>query len=158
MESLFPESYPKNLLELIVEDGAEANEIVVFRICRNGVVNRDSFVSTVQDPYQGIKNKNLVNRDLVLSNNDNIDISHYSTSCFEELSDVNRIFGAMQKTTPKQIIAKGITDPSCGLSLRSKMSRSRKKNKGSHVDWWIYKDANPEDFFAEYTSEMEMIK
>lgn len=155
----FPCVYPNNLLDLIVADGAEEKPIEVFRICRNGTVNRDSFVSSIQDPYRKIKDKEFVNRDSILWHiNSDVDIGMYSTSCFESLKDAIRVFGMMVQSTPKQIVAKGITDPSCGLSMRTKDSKSHRRFSGTHVDWWLYKDAKPELFFREFSLEREMNK
>lgn len=51
---------------------------------------------------------------------------------------------------PKLIV--GETVPSCGLSMRTRESKTR-KCRDSHIDWWIYKDAHPEQYFEEAGEE-----
>ena len=165
MDREFPEGYPVNLLTLIIEDGAEDKAINVFRVCRTGKVNRDAFLSTFQDAQKKASNNTnenttIVNRDVAIFDTSKIDIGDFSTSCFDDLMPVRRIINNMQKSTPQQIIAKGITSPDCGLSMKtlnSKSKRSKRRND-PHVDWWIYKDATPEIYFKEYLEEKEADK
>ncbi len=146
----FPEGYPEKLLELIKADGARENRFEVFRICRTGIVNRDAFDSTYQDSFKKeySSSSGVVNRDVFQRKK--IDIGDYSTSCSLSLKPLKRIIKAMYNTTPQQIIAKGITEPCCGLSMETKLSLSKRKCNDSHIDWWIYKDAKPEKYFKEY--------
>lgn len=140
----FPDDYPDNLMELIIEDGAKEQLLNVYRVCNNGIINRDAFNSSFTDnKNKTIEGEGIVNRDASLSD----DLGVYSTSCFENSKEIERVLRMMQKHYPEPIIAQGVTDPSCGLSMRTKDSISRKK-KGSHVDWWIYENTNPQDYFV----------
>ena len=42
-------------------------------------------------------------------------------------------------------IAIGYTEPSCGVSQRT---RERTKKKTSHIDWWLYEGAKPYLYFV----------
>ncbi len=156
MKNKFPACFPKNLLDLIVEDGAEAKAIDVYRVCRNGKINRDAFLSTIQE-NKTTSNSKTVNRDIAIENNI-IDIGKYSTSCFEDLKQIQRVMGGMQRSTPEQIVVKGKTEPSCGLSMRTENSKTHRKARPSHVDWWIYENSTPEIYFSKINCEKEMEK
>ena len=127
----FPSSLPVEKLPA----GAKAMEIEVYRLCVTGVVEPDSFLPTFMDPTQ----KNLKNMD-------RNDISYYSLSTFEKERDVYRLYKFFkQKRHPKTIIAKGITAISCGIVQRS---AERTGASTSHMDWWLYENAEPYRFFS----------
>lgn len=147
MSKGFPDFFPDNFEVLLKNIGAKEQNLNVYRICRNGTINRDAFLSSYED---GLQNKHhdahsFANRDVY--NLSRSDLSLYSTSCFQNYKDVKRILGAMAKTTPMQIVAQGTTNPQCGPCLAS--------TNNSHVDWWIYKDAHPECHFHEFTKKGE---
>lgn len=142
MKKEFPDFFPNGFKNLIYSMGARDQSLDVYRICRQGVVNRDAFASTYEsrpDLRKKEKRQDVVNRDAYRL--EDIDVGLYSTSCFTKIKDIKRIFNAMAKTTPKQIVAKGVTDPQCGPCLDSSSTTS------SHVHWWLYKDSHPEHFF-----------
>lgn len=151
MQKKFPNDYPSNLLERIIEDGAKEQLLTVYRICNDGIINRDAFNSSFVDNKNRINTKKgLINRDAVLIEN----IGNYSTSCFEDYKEIKRTLRMMQKYHPEPIIAQGVTDPGCGLSLRITESKFRKR-RGSHVDWWIYENTTPQNYFNAYMKEGE---
>lgn len=151
LSNTFPNNYPDNLLELIINDGAQEQNFEVYRVCRNGLVNRDAFNSTFQEKPNRKRRISsvVVNRDAILNSNEVIDIGEYSTSVFENLKPAKRIITSMSKYTPEQIVAKGTTNPACGLSMRTEESKSKRNCTKSHIDWWIYENSNPEDYFEE---------
>ena len=77
-----------------------------------------------------------------------LDIGHYSMSTFEKKSEAKKKLKFFRGKQPGAILAIGPTDPSCGLSQRTK-ERTKSKNAKSHVDWWLYQDAVPHPFFKE---------
>lgn len=135
----FPDFFPKDIKELIKKAGGKEQKIVAYRLCRNGKVNRDAFISSYEYNKYVIKKPPYTNRDLFYSS----DLGVYSTSCFEEYIYIKRVKNCLAKYTPEQIIAKGIIHPSCGPC-------SSPSIKNKHIDWWLYKDSNPEDYFEEY--------
>lgn len=152
----FPDNYPKNLMNLILEAGAKEQSMNVYRVCTKGKVNRDAFNSSFVDKL--LRNQNTVNRD-ALQNKVNRDfditideIEEYSTSCYEKLKDIKNTLRMMQKHYPEPIVAKGVTKSCCGPSIRSKelsVINIKRKHIKSHVDWWIYDNTNPQDYFSE---------
>ena len=52
-----------------------------------------------------------------------------------------------KKYQPAYLLAKRITKGICGVSCLTSEWKKKKK-KGSHVDWWLYKDAAPWKYFA----------
>ena len=52
---------------------------------------------------------------------------------------------------PCAILAKGVTDPVCGMCQKTK---ERTGTKSSHVDWWLYADARPHIYFEEVQTEV----
>ena len=47
---------------------------------------------------------------------------------------------------PKAIIAKGQTEGSRGPS---QLTSEREERTDTHVDWWVYQDSEPQNFFRE---------
>lgn len=137
-EKLFPSFFSNFNYEL--PEGAKEEEINVYRICINGYINREAFISS----YESVVIKQISeNKDIYEGSTD---VSHYSTSCFEKARDAKRIFKCLSRHYPQPIIAKGVTSKDCGPCQRTK---EREGGKTSHVDWWIYKDSHPEKYFEE---------
>ena len=75
-------------------------------------------------------------------------LEEYSLSTFEGENDILRIYKFFkQKRNPKTIIAKGATATSCGIVQRT---AERTGQSTSHVDWWLYENAEPHRFFQPY--------
>ena len=53
------------------------------------------------------------------------------------------------------VIAKGVTKPVHGICLETKEWKRNLgiKYKGSHVDWWLYEDAEPYREFGVFENE-----
>lgn len=128
----FPSLFPVDLLPV----GAREERIEVYRICRMGNVNAESFLPTYLDEIARTKGT------------DSSDISYYSLSTFEKEGDARRILKFFLGKNPKAIAAKGITDESCGPVQRTR-ERTGEKRARSHVDWWLYEGAKPHIFFRE---------
>lgn len=133
IEKKFPSALPIDKLPA----GAKEIEIAVYRLCITGEVEPNSFLPTFLDPAQ---------KDL--KNLDHNDISYYSLSTFERENDIRKIYKFFrQKRSPRTIIAKGSTAASCGVAQRT---AERTGQRNSHVDWWLYEDAEPHRFFQPY--------
>lgn len=131
----FPSALPLDKLPT----GAKEMEIEVYRLCTTGAVEPNSFLPTFLDPAQK-DSKNI----------DHNNISYYSLSTFEGENDILRIYKFFkQKRNPKTIIAKGATATSCGIVQRT---AERTGQITSHVDWWLYENAEPHRFFQPYES------
>ena len=151
MEHVYPDCFPENIEELIILDGAGKYEIKYYRICRSGMIDRAAFRSSFEDA--DVRNGGTHNRDVYLDSKEGKieDIGQFSTSGFEKVSAAKRCLKMMKKHYDGPVIAEGKTTPACGLSMRTRESRFRqKKGERSHIDWWIYEDAEPHLHFVLY--------
>lgn len=149
IEKIFPEYF--NRFEM--PEGAREEKITVYRACRSGRCDRESFLPTFEE-----------NGNHVSSGDDEKDPGQYSLSTYEKPKDIKRFASMVSDFQVPYQIAIGVTNPIYGLVQRT---RERKvKLKSSHVDWWLYKDAAPykdfeliEDFEAhlqKYRREREV--
>lgn len=150
----FPESYPDNLLDMIIADGASENTFNdVYRVSNCELINRDSFLSSF---LEKIRSEDTVNRDAYLAKDMTID--DFSTSFFEKKKDAEKIIVLKIKYENKPILMKGTIIPDLGLSIRTKESKTRniskKRSKSSHIDWWLYEDADPSYLFEKEKEEL----
>ncbi|MBS4785203.1 MAG: hypothetical protein KH009_03725 [Clostridiales bacterium] len=132
LKKKFPANFPTHLLP----PEAKEESIVVYRICKSGQVDEESFLPS----YLEIgRTKDF----------DEKDIGEYSLSAYEKIEDAEKRCAFFGNYHPEAIIAVGTTDPSCGLSQRTRERKKMKRGK-SHVDWWIYENAKPHQFFKKY--------
>lgn len=127
-----------------IPEGAKEENIEVYRLCLNGVIDREAFIGTYETIFIKKTNKN---KDVP---KDSTNPSHYSTSCFEKKKDARRKLICFTKYFPKVIMAKGITAKECGPCQRTK---DREKINTSHIDWWIYENSHPEKYFLEVDND-----
>lgn len=144
----YPDCFPSDFESRILPKEAKCECISVYRIAADGVNNRDAFKGSYEkDVDRGIPEDYWLKHD-------ESDPGLYSTSCFEDIKDARRILKMIMRHNPAAIILKGTTDYCCGLCQRT---RDRKKLgcRKSHVDWWVYKNSAPQNFFKEETREDE---
>ena len=114
--------------------GAHEENITVYRACKTGECDEESFKPSYEE--NGYNVYPFLPED---------DPSQYSLSTFEKPKDVKRFAGVMSDINEPYKIAIGQTIPEFGLVQRT---RERTGKKGSHVDWWLYKDAKPHTVFS----------
>ena len=132
--------YPDFFRNTVLPEKACNQEIEVYRFCVEGIIDRRAFDSSYAD-----KHITGANRALDIKP-DSKDPKHYATSVYHDVNDVIMRQASFTNRKPMTIVAKGITEKSCGPCAIS--SHWRMCNT-SHVDWWIYEDAHPECFFCE---------
>lgn len=137
--SKYPRCFPDNFEEKILPKGAKKEDKHVYRIIKYGTINRDSFISTYEEIQKGLipmpkKGLNLA------------DPGTYSTSCNIEYSEAEYILDVFMRHHPKAFIAEGETKAFCGPC---QLTSERENREGTHVDWWIYDDAKPHEYFTE---------
>lgn len=126
--------FPSYFNNFELPEGAKEQKIEVFRACKTQKVDSESFLPSFEE-----------NNCSYCSGDDPSDPGLYSLSTYEKPKDVKRFANTNNKFRPPYKIAKGITEPTCGPSQRT---RERKpKSKSSHVDWWIYENAKPHQYF-----------
>ncbi len=142
MEKVFPEGYPENLLQLIIEDGAKENTIKdVYRVSFLGENNRDAFLSSFMERGQNQNGYEI--RDFALAETENLDIGLYSTSLFDSEKTSFKILKMFKKHYNGPKLLYGIINPYFGYSIKTNESRSCRHADKHHIDWWLYKNADP---------------
>lgn len=140
LKKLFPDYFERFELP----EGAREEVMTVYRACRSGKCDALSFMPSFEEHgYRYGKN------------DDPSDPGTYSLSTYRKPKDVKR-FAAMDSDMGIPFtIAIGETLPKYGL-VQPTRERNR-KSRSSHVDWWLYKNAEPyrsfsmiEDFEAYY--------
>lgn len=148
---IFPKSYPKNFVERLKSDGAGQNEYVdVYRISEDGGCNRDAFLCTM---IQNADSKGI-NRDAYLLSQRDVkeyDISAWSTSCWQDLKPVKKIYKLKEKHEHSPSMLRGTIFPYTGYSIISTQRESVRQGlyKASkwHIDWWIFEDIDVSENF-----------
>lgn len=133
IKRLFPKCFPDEI-QRTIRDIAYEEEIDSYRVCRWGKVDKQAFLSTYEEYTQGlITIRDSINYD---------DVGTYSTSVYEKQRDIKRIYKLIHRPdrNPEAIVIKIKTMPQCGLVQRSS---ERDGRRNSHIDWWIYEEAQP---------------
>lgn len=141
--NVFPDYFSQDAINGIFKNGKEEN-IEVYRVCKYGKDTTIGFLNYYEEVVQGLKT--VRNRQTTLEKySKNID--SLSVSCYYLLDDIIYYYNITLKDShPERILLKGITSSTCGLSQRTS---ERKVKNDSHVDWWLYKDVKPWEFFKE---------
>ena len=148
MENRFPESYPSDLYDRIIQDGAANNTFDrVYRVASYGIVNRDAFLSTFEEFT--LPKTDLANRDVYLASlQQNYDIGDYSVSFYEKQKDAIRILKLKKRYYDGPALISGMILPEHGLSIRTRESADKnRRRKDSHVDLWKYERADMTNVF-----------
>ena len=135
---VFPDCFPDNLASEILPVGAKNECLHVYRVIKYGRIDRQGFISTYEEMQAGLiplkKRMNLNDPGL------------YSTSCNIDRSEAEYVLNIFMKHYPKPFIARGQTHASCGPC---QLTSERESRQDTHVDWWIYRDAKPQNYFDE---------
>ena len=142
----YPDIFPDNFESDILPKDAKALDRKVFRIMKQGKIDRDGFLSTFEEIKLG--KMPMPKRGIDIN-----DPGTYSTSCYENYNELQYILKLVMKHHPRPIIVGGVTKGDCGLS---QLTRERVLEKvDSLVDWWIFKNALPHNFFRKVDENEE---
>lgn len=136
--------FPAYMDSIQLPDCAKEQEIVVYRACPTRKIEKASFLNSYEE--NGFETLTGIPED---------DPQQYCLSTFEKVKDLKRFVEIDGKYNPPMLLAKGITAPECGISCRTR--EWKPKQRSSHVDWWLYEDAEPWKHFkeADYDEERE---
>lgn len=139
-ESQARKKFPSYFKNFEMPPWAREQELEVYRACATGKVDRLSFLNTYEE--NGFQISAGGSRD---------DPQEYSLSSYMKFRDVRRFMTMDSRYGVPFVIAKGTTSPIYGISLETKewKKKTGEKYKGSHVDWWLYEDAEPWKEFRE---------
>ena len=126
----FPDCFPENFESEILPNNAEYKKYNAYRILKHGILNHNEFLSTFEE-FKDSKYKPRGYNPLSAET--------YSTSVFSSVHDAKSIMKLMCRHYPHPSLAEGTTEPCCGPCL--------KEYNSSHINWWIFKDSLPENFF-----------
>ena len=123
---------------------AREQELEVYRACATGQVDKKSFLNSYEENGNKIKQGGRVD-----------DPQEYSLSSYTKFKDVKRFMTMTSGYGVPFVIAKGNTNPIHGICLETKEWKKNlnEKYRGSHVDWWLYEDAEPFKEFEVIESE-----
>ena len=141
-DKIFPDYFSDKAREQIIYWGKE-EAIPVYRIGKYGKNDETAFLNYYEEVERGLK---VVRKKEQTMERYKGDINSLSVSCYEEESDIEEYYKVtLKESYPERILLFGTTGPQDGLSIRTK---ERKANcSDSHVDWWLYKDAEPWKYF-----------
>ncbi len=129
LKRIFPD-YFKNF---DLPEGAREESIQVYRACKSGKCDAVSFIPTFEE------------KGCIIDETDDItDPGLYSLSTYEKPNHIKRLASMNSDMQIPYKIAIGRTEPVYGLVQPTK---ERKAKAGSHVDWWLYRDATPYEVF-----------
>lgn len=131
---------PSYFLNFQMPEWAREQELEVYRACATGKVDKESFLNTFEE-----------NGFCVNAGEKDDDPQQYSLSSYKKFRDVKRFMTMDSRFGVPFKIAKGITNPIHGICLETKEWKKNLgiKYKGSHVDWWLYENAEPWKEFEE---------
>ena len=135
--------FPSYFEKFEIPEWAREQELQVFRACATGKVDRESFLNTYEE--NGFQVSVGAAED---------DPQEYSLSTYTKFRDVKRFMATNSRFRVPFKIAQGITNPIHGICLETKewkKNLGEKKYKSSHVDWWLYENAEPWKEFNEVT-------
>lgn len=132
--------FPSYFENFEMPEWAREQELLVYRACATGKVDKLSFLNSYEE--NGFQISAGGNPD---------DPQEYSLSTYTRFKDVKRFMKLDSRFGVPFVIAKGITKPIHGISLATKEWKTKLgiKYKGSHVDWWLYEDSEPWNEFEE---------
>lgn len=136
----FPDCFPDNFQKDILPQGLSPAKFPVYRLCLNGILNREAFLSTYELVHLGLRPKS---EDWEERLNDP---GTYSTSCFKKRRDIANNLKVMKRHHPSPIVVYGMATSDYGPLQETK---ERIPTKSSHVDWWLFKKADPSSDFEE---------
>ena len=140
LEPVFPDCFPPDFQENILPPNIPPAEFPVYRLCLDGILNRDAFLSTYELTVLNKRPKGANWEE------DLKDPGTYSTSCDTNLKGLKNNLKVLKRYHPSPIIVHGIARSAYGPLQKS---ADRTGERTSHVDWWLYKDADPSGDFSE---------
>ncbi len=139
----FPECYPDNFLilmnkhDIINNKNILKDDTVLYRVAKNGEINRETFISTYEEYVSGL----IPDKDIDLD-----DLRTFSTSFDIKKSKIKKLLKIFNKSYPKAVAIEGTYCRNVGVAVKT-IDWKEGYNSDHHVDWWIYKDSLPEKLF-----------
>lgn len=141
-DKIFPDYFSDKAREQIVAWGKEES-VPVYRVGKYGNNDETAFLNYYEEVQRGLK---VVRNKEQTMKRYREDFNSLSVSCYEEKSDIEEYYKVtLKESHPERILLFGRTESQAGLSSRTKERKTNYTN--SHVDWWLYDDAEPWEYF-----------
>lgn len=139
--SRFPSCFPFDFAKKILPQGLPPLKLDVFRVCTNGTINKDSFLSTFEMVLSGAKPEPWDWEE------QKKEPGAYSVSCNETLEGAQKPLTCLVKHYPAAFLIHGTASSELGPMQRSK-DRDPQYPSPDHIDWWLYADSDPSASFS----------
>lgn len=136
--------FPAYFANFEMPSTAKEQAIEVYRACPTRAVEAASFLNTFEENGFQISAGGELN-----------DPQEYCLSTYIRLKDIKRFVTMDSRFQPPLTLAKGFTNPADGPSC---ITKTWKRCKSSHVDWWLYVGARPWESFEGTDYETEISK
>lgn len=148
---LFPDYFTSTVIQEIKDNGGCENNFSVYRVAKYGNNDKTAFYNYYEEVIHGLKT--VRNKEKALEKYLN-SIDYLSVSCNLEYQNIKYYFDITLKDShPRRILLCGITSSSEGLSRITEQWKKNYQGTSGHIDWWLYKDAEPNKFFKEVSSD-----
>jgi len=137
----FPSCFPPNFATEILPQGLPAMQIEVFRVCKTGIICKDTFLSSYEEvllglrpePYRWERQKKKA--------------ITYSTSCNDTLEGAMNPLKCLTDYFPEAYLIHGTACSEYG-PLQRTIEREPSYKDETHHDWWLYADSDPSPCFT----------
>lgn len=138
----FPACFPADFEEKYLPAGLPEQEVDVFRVCTNGTINKETFLSTFEEVHIGKKpvpwrwkKENYTMRP-----------GDFSVSCNDTKENAAHALKCLVGFHPKAFLIHGTASSRYG-PLQRTVDREPDYPDESHFDWWLYGDSDPSAAF-----------
>ena len=137
-DPVFPDCFPPDFADKILPKGIPQLVLQVYRVCKYDTIDRRAFLSTYEETMQGLRPKGRSwQRELKKPGT-------YATSCSCDMEEIQGTLNCLQMYNPPAFIMKGEAAFELGPQRKTPGADGRET---THIDWWLYKDADPSDQF-----------
>lgn len=141
--------FPDYFAHFTMPKCAKEQILIVYRACPTYKIEKASFLNTYEEKQGKLLPEEVNNP------------SSYSLSTYTKVNDLRRFCALTSKYSPPYPLAKGTMSPEYGICAYTKDVEEemeipkKERTKTSHVDCWLYVDAEPWKSFEEVNYEDE---
>ncbi len=137
-EKIFPDCFPEDFEEKYLPHNLPNLKISVFRVCTNGTINKETFLSTFEEICRGLKPAPKRWK----KNAGKFDPGYFSVSCNDTRKAAEDVLKCLVGSHPKAFLIYGTASSELGPLQRTSDREPSRLDK-SHFDWWLYADSDP---------------
>ncbi len=142
---VFPDYFTQDIINEIIENGGQEHSYHVYRVDKYGNMDKTAFYNYYDEVVSGLKT--VRNKEKKLKNYQK-SIGALSVSCQQSYDQIIYYYSVtLRNKHPHKRVLEGDINPEDGLS-RITAEWEKSATKG-HIDWWLYKNADPSAYFKE---------